>query len=209
MDIYLASGNPHKYEEFAAMLRAAGVAARLLPAAAAGGMPEVEESGATFADNARRKAEALAERVPDGAWVLADDSGLEVDALGGAPGVRSARYAGGQGDAAANNARLLRELAGVPPARRTARFRCVLCFLQRGGGPARFFSGACEGRIVGAPANGGGFGYDPLFQPLGHEQTFAQLDPAAKNRLSHRARAFAAWARFARRLGGQQAGCGT
>ena len=146
-------------------------------------------------------------------FVLADDSGLEVDALDGAPGVHSARFAAldrAAGEAAnspdvANNAKLLRRLADVPEARRTARFRCVLaltpvlppqpetaspaCYAEEGELRTRLFEGACEGRLAFAPSGRGGFGYDPLFVPEGFSATFAELGEAEKNKISHRARA--------------------
>ena len=148
----------------------------------------VEETGSTFAENARIKARAVAARHP-GAWVLADDSGLVVDALGGAPGVRSARYAGRDGDTPANNALLLKNLAGV--ADRRAHFACALAFIAPDGAE-RLFEGRCEGRIAEAPSGAGGFGYDPLFIPDGHNRSFAELAPAEKNAISHRGRALAA-----------------
>jgi XTP/dITP diphosphohydrolase len=139
-------------------------------------------------------------------YVLADDSGLEVDALGGAPGVHSARFAAlddgrkGNSSDAENNAKLLRLLAGVPAGKRTARFRCVLSLtpILHGESPAamaaatEFFDGTCEGRLLEATSGAGGFGYDPLFIPDGFDRTFAELGPEVKNRISHRARALVA-----------------
>ena len=143
-------------------------------------------------------------------FVLADDSGLEVDALGGAPGVHSARFAAtdsaksGNTPDADNNAKLLRLLQNVPPEKRTARFRCVIALVAVAGGasvpasrlvgslaPPILFDGACEGRIILAPRGTNGFGYDPLFVPVGFEQTFAELGENVKNQLSHRAKALA------------------
>ncbi len=146
-----------------------------------------EETAATFAGNARIKARAIAPRHP-GAWVMADDSGLEVAALGGAPGVRSARYAGRDGDTPANNALLLRNLAGV--ADRRAHFTCALAVIAPDGAE-KVFEGRCFGRIAEAPSGGGGFGYDPLFIPDGRDVSFAALPPAEKNAISHRGRALA------------------
>jgi XTP/dITP diphosphohydrolase len=128
-------------------------------------------------------------------FVLADDSGLEVDALGGAPGVHSARFAaadasGGNSPDAANNAKLLRLLDGIPPEKRGARFRCVLA-LAAPGRKTILFEGSCEGRISTAPGGAGGFGYDPLFVPEGRAQSFAELGEEVKNKISHRARALA------------------
>jgi XTP/dITP diphosphohydrolase len=200
MDVYLASGNEHKHEEFVAMIFKAGLRIKFHSAAAVGGMPEVEESGNTFEANARIKAEALGSLLPDGAWALADDSGLIVDALDGAPGVHSSRYAGPGGNAAANNIKLLKELKGIPIEERTARFKCVLCYQQKGG-TLNYFSGACEGHILLAPTGLMGFGYDPLFRPLGYTKSFAELGSAKKNLLSHRARAIAEWAKFLKSAG--------
>jgi XTP/dITP diphosphohydrolase len=185
-ELILATGNAHKVEEFAELL--AGLPYKVQSAAICGGMPAVEETGSTFAENARLKAAALCRAAPPGAEVLADDSGLEVDALDGAPGVYSARYAGVQASDEANVAKLLQALEGVPSKARSARFRCVLCRI----GPEKqveFFQGRCEGRIATAPRGKKGFGYDPVFVPEGYEMTFAQLGEAVKHQLSHRAMA--------------------
>ena len=149
-------------------------------------MPEVEETGATFEDNATLKAVA-ASQLFDG-WVIADDSGLEVDALEGAPGVFSARYAGEAALDAENNALLLRNIEGVRGNARGARFRCVIV-LARAGRKLAAFSGAVEGIIAARPRGTEGFGYDPLFVPEGLCKTFGELPPVTKNLLSHRARA--------------------
>ena len=199
MEVYLASGNPHKFEEFAEMAHHDRVRVNLRTPTELGGMPDVEETGTTFEENALLKAEALAGRVPRDAWVIADDSGLQVDALDGAPGVQSARYAGPGSNASANNVKLLQALKGIPMARRTARFVCVLCFLKPGG-DRHFFKGCCEGHILEAPSGRGGFGYDPLFRPLGYAKSFADLGSAVKHCLSHRGRAVEAWAKFVRGL---------
>ena len=151
--------------------------------------PEIaapEETGATFAENAAIKALAASRLFPG--LVLADDSGLEVDALAGAPGVRSARYAGAQATDAGNRAKLLRKLAGTRGKARTARFRCALA-LAADGTVRATFDGTVEGVIINAERGEGGFGYDALFIPAGHCETFAQLPAAVKNQLSHRARA--------------------
>ena len=192
MRLYLASGNAHKAAEFQAMadaLRAgqAPGAARIdvVPAGAAGGMPAVEEDTGTFLGNARKKAAALKGRLPSDAWALADDSGLCVEALGGAPGVESAYYAGPRGDSAANLAKLVDAMAGIPDARRGAEFVCVLV-LMGPGGLEKAFSGRCAGRLAGAPRGKGGFGYDPLFLPHGYEVTLAEMAPELKHRISHR-----------------------
>lgn len=198
MEVYFASGNAHKFDEFKELVNKHKIAVRLKGASAAGGMPEVDESGTTFAENARLKARALVEKIPPGAWALADDSGLEVDALDGAPGVHSARYAGPGGNAAANNIKLVQALKGVDMPRRTARFICVLCLL-RADGEEHFFKGSCEGHIMTVPSGRRGFGYDPLFRPLGYSRTFADLGSAIKNNLSHRARAVAEWGAYLKR----------
>jgi XTP/dITP diphosphohydrolase len=184
--IYLATGNAHKVGEIAAML--AGAPVRVASAAEIGGMPAVDETGSTFAENARLKAAALVPQLPAGAWALADDSGLVVDILGGAPGILSARYAGPDATDDENNRRLMDELAMVPSSRRSARFIC--CFvLVNTEGREYIFSGECPGRIINTRRGIGGFGYDPLFVPDGHEETFAELGADVKNRLSHRAKA--------------------
>jgi len=190
MRVYLATGNEHKVEELRGLLTDCPVA--LYSAKACGGMPEVIEDGETFAANAMIKAKALLAQAPVGAWVLADDSGLEVDFLGGAPGVRSARYAGEGATDQQNVAKLLSAMNGQPALKsRAARFRCVLCLLSSDGA-ATFFEGACEGTIARAPTGKTGFGYDPVFIPQGFHASFAKLGAAAKAELSHRALAVAA-----------------
>ena len=152
-------------------------------------VPSVEEDAPTFAGNAEKKARAAL--AATGVATLADDSGLEVDALGGAPGVRSARFSGDHDDAA-NNAALLAALAGVPDAQRTARFRCVLALVDSAA-PPRFAEGICTGRIAHAPRGENGFGYDPLFVVDGMDgRTMAELAPGEKNAISHRGRALRA-----------------
>lgn len=187
--LIVATRNSHKVKEIGAMLPA-GYEVRSLadyPTA-----PEVEETGVTFAENAALKACGISAVLPG--LVLADDSGLCVDALGGAPGVMSARYAGEHGNDAANNERLLRELAGCGTAR-TARFVCAMCVAE-GGRVLAEFEGKVEGTIAEVPAGAQGFGYDPLFVPMGYDCTMAQLAPECKNEISHRAdalRQFLAW----------------
>jgi XTP/dITP diphosphohydrolase len=154
-------------------------------------LPEVEENGTTFEANARLKALAAAARF-DG-WVLADDSGLEVDALGGEPGVRSARFAGDEATMEANRLLLLEKLHSVTD--RGARFRCVLA-LARERAVLRIFDGTVEGAIVGEERGSGGFGYDPLFLPVGESRTFAEMPSAEKHAFSHRGRALAGLAEF-------------
>ena len=151
------------------------------------GIPEIVEDGKSFLENAVKKSRTVAEAT--GEIVLADDSGLEVDALGGAPGIHSARYAGTDADDLQNNRKLLHDLKGVPAASRGASFRCVLV-LYPPDGRYEAFEGRWEGRIAEAPVGNGGFGYDPLFFLPGEGMTVAQLSPEAKNRVSHRAQAF-------------------
>lgn len=145
--------------------------------------PEIAETGTTFLENARLKALGISGRI--GGWVLSDDSGLEVDALDGAPGVWSSSFGGEEGNHARNNAKLIAEMAGK--ANRAARFRCTMV-LARDGAEVAHFSGTVEGRLVASLQGSGGFGYDPLFIPDGHEQTFAELGEVVKNTLSHRSR---------------------
>ena len=182
--VLIATTNAGKFSEFAELLGDLPIAFKSLAEFA--NAPEVPEDGATYATNALHKALSLARW--SGCATLADDSGLEVDALHGAPGVHSARYAGPAQDSAANIAKLLAALEGVPLAQRTARFRCVIA-VARPAGATLTVEGACEGYILETPRGGAGFGYDPVFlyPPLG--QTFAEVPAAVKNRLSHRARA--------------------
>jgi XTP/dITP diphosphohydrolase len=155
------------------------------------GVTTPEETGRTFVENAVSKAVALSQ--DPHLLVAADDSGLEVDSLGGAPGIYSARYAGENATDEQNICKLLRELArqNVPVDCRAARFRCVIA-LARGGESLGTFEGVIEGRIVDPPRGRGGFGYDPVFQPAGFNQTFGEMEPELKNRISHRAKAIAA-----------------
>ncbi|HEX7654818.1 MAG TPA: non-canonical purine NTP pyrophosphatase [Verrucomicrobiae bacterium] len=210
--LLIATRNAHKVGEIQAML---GPAFRCLTLKEYPGAPAVVEDADTFSGNATKKAVALAKWLaaqPTGQlvdFVLADDSGLEVDALNGEPGVHSARFAALDKDENApdadNNAKLMRLLQGVPLEKRTARFRCVIalatvtapaktnaspvCYAEDDG--VQLFDGACEGRIQAVASGGGGFGYDPLFIPNGHEQSFAELGEAVKNKISHRANAMA------------------
>lgn len=184
--LILATGNSHKVEEFATLLE--GLAFEVLPASTCGGMPNVVEDGATFAANAQLKAEALRAVAPAESWVLADDSGLEVDALDGAPGIYSARYAGPQSDDRANLEKLLHEMREVPDETRGARFYCVLCLIDPEG-HTTFYDGSCNGRIARQPAGVAGFGYDPVFIPDGYDKSFAELGEEVKSRISHRAQA--------------------
>lgn len=207
-NLFIATGNAHKVQEIRAVLDPAFT---VFSQRDANVKLEPEETGATFAENARIKAVTWAAYFAtdvcslNAAFVLADDSGLEVDALGGAPGVHSARFAAlddgrkGNSPDAENNAKLLRLLADVPLERRTARFHCVLALTQvrPGASPVelaaatQFFDGTCEGRMAFAASGSGGFGYDPLFVPDGFSVSFAELREAVKNGISHRARALA------------------
>ncbi|MEO5917329.1 MAG: RdgB/HAM1 family non-canonical purine NTP pyrophosphatase [Luteolibacter sp.] len=179
--LIIATRNSHKSAEIRAMI---GDRFEVVDATAFPDFPEIEETGTTFLENARLKAEGISSRVAG--WVLSDDSGLEVDALGGAPGVWSSSFGGEEGNHAKNNARLLAEMAGK--ADRGARFRCTMV-LARDGAEVANFSGAVEGRLVEALHGAGGFGYDPLFIPEGFDRTFAELGDDIKNSLSHRSRA--------------------
>ena len=183
--LLLATRNAHKTREFAQIL---GAEFEVRDLASAPEFAPVEETELTFAENAILKAVAISKQFP--ALVVADDSGLEVDALRGAPGVYSARYAGERASDAENVAKLLAELARceLEAGARVARFRCALA-LAREGKILGIFEGVVEGTIVHTPRGSAGFGYDPIFQPTGSTQTFAELSPAEKNRISHRARA--------------------
>lgn len=183
MSLLIATRNAHKLQEIRALLP--GVT--ILGTDAYPDVPDPEEDGTTFEANAAIKALAWAKAT--GLTALADDSGLEVDALGGAPGIHSARYAGVHGDTAANNAKLLRELEGVEPAKRTARFVCALALAQPDG-TVKTLRGTCEGTILASGNGANGFGYDPLFVPQGYTESFGQLPDAVKAQLSHRAKAF-------------------
>jgi XTP/dITP diphosphohydrolase len=227
--LLLATRNSHKVGEIRAIL---GNAFQFHTLGDFVGSPQIVEDAPTFEGNARKKAEELARwlsanrdsgRTEHAArsFVLADDSGLEVDALNGAPGVHSARFAAldtgapGNSKDADNNAKLLRLLADVPGPQRTARFRCVLaltpvlaeavenaspvCSADEFAAATQLFEGVCEGLIGFEPQGGGGFGYDPLFFPLGMEKSFAQLPRAQKNEISHRAQALAKLRKFVKK----------
>ena len=191
MKLLVATRNRHKLEEILQIFALPGLT--LLAADEVPGLPEdVVEDADTFEGNALKKARELC--AASGLWTLADDSGLEVGALNNAPGVYSARYAGEPCSYPANNAKLLREMAGVTD--RRARFRCAIA-LCAPDGREWTVDGSCPGRIIGEPRGAYGFGYDPLFVPDGYDQTFAELDGAAKNLISHRGvalrRASEAW----------------
>ena len=198
MKLLAATRSAGKQREFRRILEPAGVEL-LFPddvGVPEGPAEELIELGDTFEANARHKAEYFARRT--GLPTVADDSGLEVFALGGAPGVRSRRWAGAAGspDAvdAANNAELLRRLAGAPELRRRARYRCVLVLLRTPGGVPEVFEGTCGGRILEAPAGSGGFGYDPLFWSDELGKSFGEATAEEKDGVSHRGRALRALA---------------
>lgn len=199
--LLFATSNPHKIEEVAAILAPEGIEVVGLDAAA-GSIEEPLEDGATFADNARIKAVYYATHT--GRRCLADDSGLVVDALDGAPGVHSARYAGVGGDRAsrdrANNAKLLDALGDVPAARRTARFVCAMCLADADGVVRAETEGRFEGVITDTPRGANGFGYDPLLYVADAGCTSAELDPAQKNARSHRGAAARAMVEHVRAL---------
>ena len=191
--ILIATSNPGKLRDFAGAALQHGVEVAGIPDFSS--LPSVVEDGLTFEANARKKAEAYSRYVP-GETVVADDSGLEIDALHGAPGVHSARYAAdqpGKADAntddQANNARVLRELKGLPPSQRTGRFVCVLA-AARDGKTLATFRGVAEGIILDAPRGTDGFGYDPLFYFPSIKKTFAELSAEEKSKYSHRGAAF-------------------
>ncbi len=191
--ILIATSNPGKLRDFAGAARAPGI--EIACVSNFSSLPTVVEDGLTFEANARKKAENYSHYVP-GEIVLADDSGLEVDALGGAPGVHSARYAAdaphlveNNTDDQANNARLIRELRGIPPEKRTGRFVCVIA-AARDGQTLAEFRGAAEGIILDTPRGSNGFGYDPLFYFPPIQKTFAELTAEEKAQHSHRGAAF-------------------
>jgi len=185
--LLVATRNAGKLRELRALLGPEGIEVRGL--AEVPGAPEVEEDGATFLENARKKARALTEVT--GLLALADDSGLAVEALGGRPGVRSARYAGPGATDADNNRKLLEELRDVAPEGRRAAFVCAMVLAAPGREEAEA-EGRLEGRILSEPRGEGGFGYDPLFLVEEQGLTLAEMALGAKNRLSHRSRALAA-----------------
>jgi XTP/dITP diphosphohydrolase len=191
--IVLASGNDHKAEEFEELFSDSEF--KVLSAGKFGGMPSVIEDGKTFQSNAYLKAYALSKQLKKKHWVIADDSGLEVDHLSGAPGIYSARYAGVGASDTDNTDKLLGNLKGLSKSKRRARFRCVLCLIDKEGGTF-YFEGACEGRIGLAPTGRFGFGYDPIFIPDGHKASFAELGDSIKSQLSHRAKAVLACKEF-------------
>jgi XTP/dITP diphosphohydrolase len=184
VEIVIATRNKKKVEEIGRMLE--GLDVRLSTVSEYPACPDVEETEDSFQGNALKKARAVA--ACTGGYALADDSGLEVYALGGAPGVRSARYAGeGAGDRE-NLSKLLKELGDSPPENRGARFVCAMAFAGPDG-TEELFVGTVEGSIGLSPRGSTGFGYDPVFSPDGHRRTFAEMSPAEKDRMSHRGKA--------------------
>jgi len=188
MQLVLASGNPGKVDELRDLLQ--GTALELC-AQSQFGVVDVEETATTFVENALLKARHAARAT--GLPAMADDSGLCVDALGGAPGLYSARYGGVQGDAGRNIARLLDAMRDVPATDRAARFYCVIVVLRSADDPQPLIAeGEWHGRILEAPRGASGFGYDPVFFDPAHDCSAAEMDPSLKNRISHRGRALAA-----------------
>lgn len=197
MRLTVASRNPGKLRELDRLLEPAGWQVVGIEELAPGF--DVEETGETFEENSLLKARAARDQV--GGWVMADDSGLEVEALGNEPGVRSARFLGPEATFPERRAEILRRLEGLPDERRAARFRCVVSLV----GPAgdeRLFEGICPGTIARAARGEGGFGYDPVFLPAGYDRTFAEMEPGLKDRLSHRGIAVRKAAEFLAGVGG-------
>lgn len=195
MKIFLATGNDHKVLEINRYIQAKYPHIVVLSAAELGGMPFVDETEDTFSGNALLKAKALWEKASSEIWVLADDSGISIDALGGRPGVLSARYAGDHCDDDANNRKMLRELKGVPYEKRTAHYTCALALISPEG-EEYLFEEHCYGNIVEEAKGNNGFGYDPFFIPNGESDTFGMLPSETKDRISHRAKALAKLADF-------------
>ena len=188
--LFIATGNAHKLVEIRSIFSVPSL--KLQDMNDYSELPDVVEDQDSFVGNAVKKSVEMSQF--SGQWTLADDSGLEVDALGGAPGVYSARYAGEHADYQANNNKLLRELNGVED--RSARFRCVIALCSPDG-ETRTVDGCCEGHIALCPKGDSGFGYDPLFVPAGESRTFAEMSEQEKNSISHRgvalANAYSAW----------------
>ena len=187
--LVIGSRNAKKRDELVGLLAPRGIVVKTLA-----DFPdlthEVDEDGDTFEHNARKKATEYAKAL--GQWVLADDSGVCIDALGGAPGVYSAHYAGKHGDDAANNSLVLEKLAGLPPEKRGAHYVAMLVLADPQGNVRAETRGECHGRILTEAHGGGGFGYDPLFEVREYHRTFGQMGPAVKRAISHRSRAMRA-----------------
>ncbi|MEI7779890.1 MAG: RdgB/HAM1 family non-canonical purine NTP pyrophosphatase [Actinomycetes bacterium] len=200
--IVLATRNAHKVEEFARILAAAGLVVELVAVSQFPDIPDVEETGATFAENALLKATTIANAT--GLPAVADDSGLSVDALNGMPGVLSARWSGRHGDDAANLQLVLGQLRDVPADRRGARFVCAAAFALPADAAGEQTSRVVEGEVLGSltfePRGSNGFGYDPIFVPTGATQTTAELSPAQKDAISHRGQALRALVPIIREL---------
>lgn len=194
MKLYIATGNAHKVGELRKILTAQLPEVQVLGAEELGGMPTVVEDQPTFEGNALLKARALFQ-ISHGSPVLADDSGLCVDVLEGAPGIYSARYAGENASNEENRQKLLHALEATPLDQRAAHFACVLAYIDSEG-QEHTFAGTCPGQITFAEEGTGGFGYDPIFQPDGFDQTFGTLSSEIKNQLSHRAKALEKFIRF-------------
>lgn len=190
--IVLATRNPDKVSEIRSLLGPCGL--DIIGLERYPRLPEVEESGSTLEDNALLKARAASRET--GLPAISDDTGLEVDFLGGRPGVRSSRYAGIGVSYAENVRKLLRELTPAGPGNRKARFRCVAAFVD--GETEECFPGTCEGSITDVPRGENGFGYDPVFLPAGSPRTFGEMNPDEKNSISHRSAAFRALASYLR-----------
>lgn len=195
-ELLIATHNSGKIRELTALL--SNLPLRLRRLSEFPSIEEVEETGETFAANAELKARLYSRQT--NLWTLADDSGLEVDALNGAPGVLSARYGGANITDAERNALLLAALSETDEPQRTARFICAIALYEPEAETAKLFAGACEGRIARQPRGTNGFGYDPLFVPTGYAQTFGELPDELKQQLSHRARALAAVRAYLREL---------
>lgn len=191
-ELLIATRNPGKLDEVRSLLRSLPLHLRSLTEFPA--TTEVDETGATFAENAILKAQSYAQQT--GMWALADDSGLEVYALGGAPGIYSARYAGEGAADADRITRLLAELSGTEDQRREARFTCSVAIATPEARIINVSHGTCEGRIAHAPRGDNGFGYDPIFVPDGYKQSFGELSSEIKDVISHRARALEATRQF-------------
>lgn len=186
--LVIGSRNRKKLEELRPLL--ADLALDLVPVSDFPGVPEVDEDGTSFLENAIKKAVGVAQATRE--WTLAEDSGLVVPALGGAPGIHSAYYAGTHGDDAANNAKLRAELGRLPDEQRGAYYVCVAVLADPSGQPVAQGEGRCHGRLLSEPRGGSGFGYDPLFWVPELHRTFGELSPLIKQVLSHRARAITA-----------------
>jgi XTP/dITP diphosphohydrolase len=187
--VAIASKNAHKLRELARICGDWPVEWVTVENTDPAAFPDVEETGDTYLENALLKATAVAAAL--GVAAIADDSGIEVDALGGKPGARSARFAGSAATDEQNLVALMRAVAGVPAGGRAARYRCIAAITWPDGHHL-YAEGVCEGALVGKRRGAGGFGYDPIFVPVGWDQTMAELSPEHKDRISHRGRAFRA-----------------